>query len=68
MRVNDTHRAARSRQLARVGDDQKPPAPRAALALAKAEAYQSAAARAALARITGTLLERVTPHGLRAVI
>ena len=37
------NRAARSRQLARLGDGQKPPAPRAALALAKSKAYQSAA-------------------------
>src|SRR4051812_33734744 len=36
-------RAARSRQLARLADDQKPPAPRAALAMAKSKAYQAAA-------------------------
>ena len=41
--MNDILRAARSRQLARLGDGQKPPAPRAALALAKSEAYQSSA-------------------------
>ena len=41
--MNDTNRAARSRQLARLGEGQKPPAPRAALALAKSKAYQSAA-------------------------
>jgi site-specific recombinase XerD len=41
--MNDAHSAARSRQLARLGNGQKPPAPRAALALAKAKAYQSAA-------------------------
>ncbi len=41
--MNDILRAARSRQLARLGDGRKPPAPRAALALAKSKAYQSAA-------------------------
>ncbi len=40
--MNDTNRAARSRQLARLADGQKPPAPRAALALARSKAYQSA--------------------------
>jgi integrase len=39
----DPLRAARSRQLARLPDDQKPPAPRAALAMAKSKAYQAAA-------------------------
>src|SRR3954465_2315418 len=39
----DTVRAARSRQLARLPHDQKPPAPRAALAMAKSKAYQDAA-------------------------
>lgn len=41
--MNDTNRAARSRQLACLADGQKPPAPRAALALARSKAYQSAA-------------------------
>jgi integrase len=39
----DPLRAARFRQLARLPDDQKPPAPRAALAMAKSKAYQAAA-------------------------
>ena len=41
--MTDLLRAARSRQLARLPDDQKPPAPRAALAMAKSKAYQAAA-------------------------
>jgi integrase len=36
-------RAARARQLARLPDGEKPPAPRAALAMAKSKAYQAAA-------------------------
>jgi len=39
----DTLRAARSRQMTRLAKGQKPPAPRAALALAKSQAYQAAA-------------------------
>jgi integrase len=39
----DTLRAARSRQLARLPEGQKPPRPRAALAMAKSRAYQAAA-------------------------
>jgi len=41
--MTDTLRAARSRQLARLPEGQKPPAPRAALAMAKSKAYQAAA-------------------------
>ncbi len=41
--MTDTLRAARSRQLARLPDGEKPPAPRAALAIAKSKAYQAAA-------------------------
>ena len=41
--MSEVLRRARSRQLARLADDEKPPAPRAALALAKAKAYQAAA-------------------------
>ena len=39
----DTLRAARSRQMARLPEGQKPPAPQAALAMAKSKAYQAAA-------------------------
>ena len=41
--MTDPLRAARARQLARLPDDQRPPAPRAALAMAKSKAYQVAA-------------------------
>jgi len=41
--MTDTLRTARSRQLARLPEGQKPPAPRAALAMAKSKAYQAAA-------------------------
>jgi integrase len=41
--MTEALRAARSRQLARLADGQKPPAPRAALAMAKSKAYQAAA-------------------------
>ena len=41
--MTNSLRAARSRQLARLPGDQKPPAPRAALAIAKSKAYQAAA-------------------------
>jgi hypothetical protein len=41
--MNDINRAARSRQRARLAEGEKPPAPRAALALAKSKTYQSAA-------------------------
>ena len=41
--MTDPLRAARSRQLARLPDGQKPLAPRAALAVAKSKAYQAAA-------------------------
>ncbi|HTW72341.1 MAG TPA: site-specific integrase [Acetobacteraceae bacterium] len=41
--MTDTLRAARSRQLARLPEGQKPPAPRAALAMAKSKAYQASA-------------------------
>ena len=41
--MTDPLRAARSRQLARLPNDQKPPAPRAALAMAKSKAYRAAA-------------------------
>ncbi len=37
----DTLRAARSRQLARLPEGQKPPPPRAALAMAKSKSYQA---------------------------
>jgi integrase len=39
----DTLHAARSRQLARLPEGQKPPGPQAALAMAKSKAYQAAA-------------------------
>ena len=39
----DPVRAARARQLVRLPDGEKPPAPRAALAIAKSKAYQTAA-------------------------
>lgn len=38
----DTLRAARSRQLARLPEGQKPPAPRAALAMVRSKVYQAA--------------------------
>jgi len=41
--MTDSLRAARSRQLARLPNGEKPPAPRAALAIAKSKAYQAAA-------------------------
>jgi len=41
--MTDPLRAARSRQLARLPVGEKPPAPRAALAMAKSKAYQAAA-------------------------
>jgi len=41
--MTDTLRAARSRQLARLPDGEKPPPPRTALAMAKSKAYQVAA-------------------------
>jgi len=41
--MTETLDAARSRQLARLPDGQRPPAPRAALAMAKSKAYQAAA-------------------------
>ena len=41
--MTDPLRVARARQLARLPDGQKPPAPRAALAIAKSRAYQAAA-------------------------
>jgi len=41
--MTDPLRAARARQLARLPDGEKPPAPRAALAIAKSKAYQAAA-------------------------
>jgi integrase len=41
--MTDPLRAARSRQLARLPAGEKPPAPRAALAIAKSKAYQAAA-------------------------
>ncbi len=41
--MNDINRNARSRQRARLTDGEKPPAPRAALALAKSKTDQSAA-------------------------
>jgi hypothetical protein len=41
--MNEINRAARSRQRARLAEGEKPPAPRAALALAKSKTYQSAA-------------------------
>ena len=41
--MDDTVRAARARQLARLSDGEKPPSPRAALAMAKSKAYQAAA-------------------------
>ena len=41
--MTDPARAARSRQMARLVEGQKPPAPRAALAIAKSKAYQAAA-------------------------
>jgi hypothetical protein len=40
---NDREHTARSRQLARLPADKKPPGPRAALAMAKSKAYQAAA-------------------------
>jgi len=41
--MTDAARTARSRQMARLVEGQKPPAPRAALAIAKSKAYQAAA-------------------------
>jgi integrase len=41
--MTDSVRAARSRQMARLPEGQKPPAPQAALAMARARAYQAAA-------------------------
>jgi integrase len=41
--MNDINQAARARQRARLAEGEKPPAPRAALALAKSKTYQSAA-------------------------
>jgi ABC-type spermidine/putrescine transport system permease subunit II len=41
--MNEINQAARSRQRARLADGEKPPAPRAALALARSKTYQSAA-------------------------
>jgi integrase len=41
--MTDTTRIARDRQMARLPEGQKPPAPRAALALAKSKAYQASA-------------------------
>jgi integrase len=41
--MNEINQAARSRQRARLAGGEKPPAPRAALALAKSKTYQSAA-------------------------
>jgi site-specific recombinase XerD len=41
--MNEINQAARSRQRARLAEGEKPPAPRAALALAKSKTYQSAA-------------------------
>jgi integrase len=41
--MTDPVRAARSRQMARLPEGEKPPAPRAALAMAKSKAYQAAA-------------------------
>ena len=41
--MTDPVRAARARQLQRLSDDERPPAPRAALALARSKAYQAAA-------------------------
>jgi len=41
--MNDINQAARVRQRARLAEGEKPPAPRAALALAKSKTYQSAA-------------------------
>lgn len=41
--MSQPHRAARARQLARLPAGEKPPTPRAALAIAKSKAYQEAA-------------------------
>jgi integrase len=41
--MTNTVRTARSRQLARLPDGEKPPSPRAALAIAKSKSYQAAA-------------------------
>jgi hypothetical protein len=41
--MSDTVRVARSRQMARLPEGERPPAPRAALAMAKSKAYQAAA-------------------------
>jgi integrase len=41
--MNEINQAAKSRQRARLAEGEKPPAPRAALALAKSKTYQSAA-------------------------
>ena len=41
--MTDPARAARSRQMARLAEGQKPPAPQAALAMANSKAYQAAA-------------------------
>jgi integrase len=45
--MNEINQAARLRQRARLAEGEKPPAPRAALALAKSKTYQSAADRMA---------------------
>ncbi|MEA2727227.1 MAG: hypothetical protein QOF70_1702, partial [Acetobacteraceae bacterium] len=54
---NDREHTARSRQLARLPADKKPPGPRAALAMAKSKAYQAAADAPATLRAYKTALE-----------
>jgi integrase len=52
--MTDTLRAVRSRQLARLPEGQKPPGPRAALAMAKSKVYQVAADAPATLRAYAT--------------
>ena len=57
--MTESLHAARSRQLARLPDGRKPPAPRAALAIAKSRAYQAAADAPA------TLMRPISPISRR---
>jgi hypothetical protein len=69
--MNEINQAARSRQRARLAEGEKPPAPRAALALAKSKTYQSAADAPATVRAYKADFDNLSAwceaHGFRSL-